>query len=116
MTGADMEITRAAPVPLAPAPNRLGRISEEAAGRCVDLDSPRAHFVDRTMLKIDGGEAKALISRLRDSRPQYRDTVCAETKPHPPPWRLERRAISTLLDEAAKSRAQLLPSLASRFW
>lgn len=53
---------------LAPASIPLGRIAEtkEVADLVVFLASPLMHFVNGTMIEIDGGQEKALMDRLRD--------------------------------------------------
>lgn len=53
---------------LAPSSIPLGRIaeSEEVANLVVMLASPLMHFVNGTMIEIDGGQEKALMDRLRD--------------------------------------------------
>jgi NAD(P)-dependent dehydrogenase (short-subunit alcohol dehydrogenase family) len=53
---------------LAPASIPLGRIAEaeEVADLVVFLSSPRAHYVNGTMIEIDGGQEKTLMDRLRD--------------------------------------------------
>jgi 3-oxoacyl-[acyl-carrier protein] reductase len=53
---------------LAPASIPLGRIAEaeEVADLVVFLSSPRAHYVNGTMIEIDGGQEKSLMDRLRD--------------------------------------------------
>ena len=53
---------------LAPRSIPLGRIAEvdEVAALVVYLCSPRAHFVNGTMIEIDGGQHKALMDRGRD--------------------------------------------------
>lgn len=53
---------------LAPSSIPLGRIAEcdEVANLCAYLASPLAHFVNGTMIEIDGGQQKALMDRLRD--------------------------------------------------
>ena len=53
---------------LAPSSIPLGRIAEpeEVANLCVYLASPIAHFVNGTMIEIDGGQEKALMDRARD--------------------------------------------------
>ena len=39
---------------------------DEVANLCAYLASPLAHFVNGTMIEIDGGQQKALMDRLRD--------------------------------------------------
>jgi 3-oxoacyl-[acyl-carrier protein] reductase len=53
---------------LAPRSIPLGRIAEvdEVADLVVYLCSPRAHFINGTMIEIDGGQHKALMDRVRD--------------------------------------------------
>ncbi|BEU27515.1 SDR family NAD(P)-dependent oxidoreductase [Paraburkholderia sp. 22B1P] len=53
---------------LAPSSIPLGRIAEpeEVANLVVMLSSPLMHFVNGTMIEIDGGQEKALMDRLRD--------------------------------------------------
>ncbi len=53
---------------LAPSAIPLGRIAEteEVADLVVMLASPRTHFVNGSMIEIDGGQEKALMDRLRD--------------------------------------------------
>jgi 3-oxoacyl-[acyl-carrier protein] reductase len=53
---------------LAPSSIPLGRIAEteEVANLCVYLSSPLAHFVNGTMIEIDGGQEKSLMDRARD--------------------------------------------------
>jgi NAD(P)-dependent dehydrogenase (short-subunit alcohol dehydrogenase family) len=53
---------------LAPASIPLGRIaeSEEVANLVTYLASDLAHFVNGTMIEIDGGQEKSLMDRLRD--------------------------------------------------
>ena len=53
---------------LAPRSIPLGRIaeSEEVANLVVMLASPLMHFVNGTMIEIDGGQEKALMDRSRD--------------------------------------------------
>lgn len=53
---------------LAPSSIPLGRIAEteEVANLVVMLASPLMHFVNGTMIEIDGGQEKALMDRLRD--------------------------------------------------
>jgi 3-oxoacyl-[acyl-carrier protein] reductase len=53
---------------LAPSSIPLGRIAEteEVADLVVFLASPRAHYVNGTMIEIDGGQEKSLMDRLRD--------------------------------------------------
>lgn len=53
---------------LAPASIPLGRIAEpkEVANLVVMLASPLMHYVNGTMIEIDGGQEKALMDRSRD--------------------------------------------------
>jgi NAD(P)-dependent dehydrogenase (short-subunit alcohol dehydrogenase family) len=53
---------------LAPASIPLGRIAEvdEIANLVVMLASPLMHFVNGTMIEIDGGQQKPLMDRMRD--------------------------------------------------
>jgi NAD(P)-dependent dehydrogenase (short-subunit alcohol dehydrogenase family) len=53
---------------LAPASIPMGRIAEteEVADLVVMLASPRTHYVNGTMIEIDGGQEKALMDRARD--------------------------------------------------
>jgi NAD(P)-dependent dehydrogenase (short-subunit alcohol dehydrogenase family) len=55
---------------LAPASIPLGRIAEveEVANLVTYLCSPLAHFVNGTMIEIDGGQDKPLMDRARDRR------------------------------------------------
>ena len=55
---------------LAPASIPLGRIAEvdEVANLVTYLCSPLAHFVNGTMIEVDGGQDKALMDRARDKR------------------------------------------------
>lgn len=55
---------------LAPRSIPLGRIAEtaEVAHLVVMLASPLMHFVNGTMIEIDGGQEKALMDRSRDRR------------------------------------------------
>src|SRR5918994_5334370 len=48
----------------------LGRIAEveEVANLVVMLASPRAHYVNGTMIEIDGGQDKPLMDRFRDKK------------------------------------------------
>lgn len=48
----------------------VGRIAEpeECANSVAMLASPLMHFVNDTMIEIDGGQEKALMDRLRDRR------------------------------------------------
>jgi NAD(P)-dependent dehydrogenase (short-subunit alcohol dehydrogenase family) len=53
---------------LAPSSIPLGRIAEteEVANLCIMLASPLMHFVNGTMIEIDGGQQKPLMDRARD--------------------------------------------------
>ncbi len=64
----DMNISVAEADTLAPSSIPLGRIAEveEVADLVVYLTSPRAHFVNGTMIEIDGGQQKDLMDRVRD--------------------------------------------------
>ena len=64
----DMNISFEEADKLAPAAIPMGRIAEteEVADLVVMLASPRMHFVNGTMIEIDGGQEKALMDRLRD--------------------------------------------------
>ena len=66
----DMKLTFDEANKLAPASIPLGRIAEveEVADLVVYLSSPRAHFVNGTMIEIDGGQQKDLMDRLRDRK------------------------------------------------
>ena len=64
----DMKISLDEADKLAPASIPLGRIAEpeEVADVCVFMASPRAHFINGTMIEIDGGQEKSLMDRSRD--------------------------------------------------
>lgn len=64
----DMGLTYEEADQLAPASIPLGRIAEtrEVADLVVFLASPNMHFVNGTMIEIDGGQEKALMDRSRD--------------------------------------------------
>ncbi len=64
----DMKLSHEEADQLAPSSIPLGRIAEteEVADLVVMLASPRSHFVNGTMIEIDGGQEKALMDRLRD--------------------------------------------------
>jgi NAD(P)-dependent dehydrogenase (short-subunit alcohol dehydrogenase family) len=66
----DMKIPYEEADKLAPASIPLGRIaeSEEVADLVAMLASPRMHFVNGTMIEIDGGQEKVLMDRSRDRR------------------------------------------------
>ena len=64
----DMQIPREEADRLAPRSIPLGRIAEveEVASLVAYLASPLAHFVNGTMIEIDGGQQKPLMDRARD--------------------------------------------------
>jgi len=64
----DMNISREEADTLAPRSIPLGRIaeSEEVANLVTYLASDLAHFVNGTMIEIDGGQQKPLMDRFRD--------------------------------------------------
>ncbi len=64
----DMDISYEEADLLAPSSIPLGRIAEteEVADLVVMLASPRTHYVNGTMIEIDGGQEKALMDRIRD--------------------------------------------------
>jgi len=64
----DMKISREEADMLAPRSIPLGRIAEcdEVANLVTYLASDLAHFVNGTMIEIDGGQEKSLMDRLRD--------------------------------------------------
>ena len=64
----DMKLSIEEADKLAPASIPLGQIAEpdEVANLCVYLASPLAHFVNGTMIEIDGGQEKSLMDRARD--------------------------------------------------
>jgi NAD(P)-dependent dehydrogenase (short-subunit alcohol dehydrogenase family) len=64
----DMKLSHEEADTLAPRSIPLGRIAEviEVANLVTMLASPLLHFVNGTMLEIDGGQEKALMDRLRD--------------------------------------------------
>jgi NAD(P)-dependent dehydrogenase (short-subunit alcohol dehydrogenase family) len=64
----DMKIPYEEADTLAPSSIPLGRIaeSEEVANLVTMLASPLAHFVNGTMIEIDGGQEKVLMDRIRD--------------------------------------------------
>ena len=64
----DMKLSYDEADQLAPSSIPLGRIAEteEVADLVVMLASPRSHFVNGTMIEIDGGQEKALMDQLRD--------------------------------------------------
>src|SRR5436853_4755646 len=63
----DMKLSYEEADQLAPRSIPLGRIAEveEVANLCVYLASPLAHFVNGTMIEIDGGQQKALMDAAR---------------------------------------------------
>ncbi|MDE0028598.1 MAG: SDR family oxidoreductase [Deltaproteobacteria bacterium] len=64
----DMRLSYEEADKLAPRSIPLGRIAEteEVANLVVMLASPLMHFVNGTMIEIDGGQEKALMDRSRD--------------------------------------------------
>ena len=64
----DMKISREEADTLAPRSIPLGRIAEceEVASLVTYLASDQAHFVNGTMIEIDGGQQKPLMDRFRD--------------------------------------------------
>ena len=64
----DMEITREEADMLAPRSIPLRRIAEceEVASLVAYLASDLAHFINGTMIEIDGGQQKPLMDRFRD--------------------------------------------------
>ncbi|MBB43928.1 MAG: short-chain dehydrogenase [Rhodospirillaceae bacterium] len=64
----DMNISHDEADQLAPRSIPLGRIAEthEVADLVTYLCSPKAHFVNGTMIEIDGGQQKALMDKARD--------------------------------------------------
>jgi 3-oxoacyl-[acyl-carrier protein] reductase len=64
----DMKLPYAEADKLAPGSIPMGRIAEveEVANLVVMLASPLMHFVNGTMIEIDGGQDKALMDRFRD--------------------------------------------------
>src|SRR5437667_8609713 len=88
----DMKLTYEQADQLAPRSIPLGRIAEvdEVANLCVYLASPLAHFVNGTMIEIDGGQQKPLMDAARGGgaytgegrRPTY-GTLPARRNRHP---------------------------------
>ena len=64
----DMDLSYEEADQLAPTSIPLGRIAEvnEVANLVVMLASPLMHFVNGTMIEIDGGQEKPLMDRFRD--------------------------------------------------
>lgn len=64
----DMKISYEEADKLAPSSIPLGRIAEteEVANLVTMLASPLCHFVNGTMIEIDGGQEKVLMDRIRD--------------------------------------------------
>lgn len=64
----DMKLSYEEADRLAPSSIPMGRIAEveEIANLVAMLASPLMHFVNGTMIEIDGGQEKALMDRLRD--------------------------------------------------
>jgi NAD(P)-dependent dehydrogenase (short-subunit alcohol dehydrogenase family) len=64
----DMKLSREEADKLAPASIPMGRIAEveEVANLVTMLASPLMHFVNGTMIEIDGGQQKPLMDRMRD--------------------------------------------------
>ena len=64
----DMNLSHEEADKLAPASIPMGRIAEveEVANLVVMLASPLTHFVNGSMIEIDGGQEKALMDRARD--------------------------------------------------
>jgi NAD(P)-dependent dehydrogenase (short-subunit alcohol dehydrogenase family) len=64
----DMKISYEEADKLAPKSIPLGRIAEveEVANLVAYLASDLAHFVNGTMIEVDGGQDKALMDRFRD--------------------------------------------------
>jgi len=63
----DMKLSYEEADQLAPRSIPLGRIAEveEVANLCAYLASPLAHFVNGTMIEIDGGQQKSLMDAAR---------------------------------------------------
>ncbi|MBI3433658.1 MAG: SDR family NAD(P)-dependent oxidoreductase [Proteobacteria bacterium] len=66
----DMKLSYEAADKLAPSSIPMGRIAEveECANLVTMLASPLMHFVNGTMIEIDGGQDKALMDQVRDRR------------------------------------------------
>src|SRR6266540_514431 len=66
----DMKLSHEAADGLAPRSIPLGRIAEveEVANLVAYLASPLAHFVNGSMIEIDGGQQKPLMDAARDAR------------------------------------------------
>jgi 3-oxoacyl-[acyl-carrier protein] reductase len=64
----DMKITYEEADTLAPRSIPLGRIAEveEVANLVTYLSSDLAHFVNGTMIEIDGGQQKSMMDAYRD--------------------------------------------------
>ena len=64
----DMKLSHEQADQLAPSSIPMGRIAEsiEVANLVAMLASPLMHYVNGTMIEIDGGQEKALMDRLRD--------------------------------------------------
>ncbi len=64
----DMNIPYEEANTLAPAAIPMGRIAEpeEVATLVAMMASPLTHYVNGTMIEIDGGQEKALMDRARD--------------------------------------------------
>ena len=64
----DMKLSIEEADKLAPSSIPLGRIAEtqEVADLCVFMASPIAHYVNGTMIEVDGGQEKSLMDRARD--------------------------------------------------
>lgn len=64
----DMDLTYEQADQLAPRSIPLGRIAEveEVADLVCYLSSPKAHFVNGTMIEIDGGQMKPVMDSIRD--------------------------------------------------
>jgi 3-oxoacyl-[acyl-carrier protein] reductase len=64
----DMNIPYEEANTLAPAAIPMGRIAEpeEVANLVAMMTSPLMHYVNGSMIEIDGGQEKALMDRARD--------------------------------------------------